>query len=583
LNFDISAYLGFRVLIEIRNENKEEKILKIRIILTSCVAFMGFFLLGTKVTYLQVYKSDFLKTKFDKQFIRIEQIEPKRGFIYDRNHNVLALSILTDSYFCMPREVEDKFNTANVLANDLKIDKNKFLNTLSNKKSFFWIIRKVPIEMSQKLKDTKFPKGIGRIKEAKRFYPKGSFCSQVLGVTGLDNRGLCGIEYKLNDYLKGKNITMSVGKDALGREIVSNRTLNIEDTADDVALTIDEMIQYSVEKNALELYNNTKSKSVTVVVEKIDTGEILAMANLPSFDGNDIVKPDLKLLKNNAVSYVYEPGSTFKVFIMAAALQENRLNLDTKFFCENGSYQLADVVINDHEKKGWLTAKEIIAYSSNIGMAKIGQNLGKDKLYSYIQAFGFGTYTGIELPGEAKGIIRHPSKWSLVSEGIVSFGQEVGVTPIQLVNAYACLANGGVLLEPRVIKSVTNGDGKEIFKFQKSEVRRVISKKTCSTIIEAMEEVVKSGTAVKVQIPGYRIAGKTGTAQKINPATRKYYADKYIASFAGFFPVSKPQIAILVIADEPQGIYWGGEICGPIFRNIAKDIICYLNIPPDGN
>jgi cell division protein FtsI (penicillin-binding protein 3) len=557
--------------------------LKIRIILTSCVAFIGFFLLGTKVTYLQVYKSDYLKTRFDKQFIRVEEIEPKRGFIYDRNKNVLALSILTDSYFCMPREVENKIAAANILASDLQIDKNKFLNMLANKKSFFWVQRKVPIEISQKLKNTHLPKGIGRIKEAKRFYPKGSMASHILGVTGLDNRGLCGIEYKLNEYLKGTNTTISVGKDALGREIVSNKSLNIEDTASDVTLTIDEMIQYSAEKNALELYNTTKSKSVTIVVEKIDTGEILAMTNIPAFDGNDIDKTDLKLLKNNAVSYVYEPGSTFKVFIMAAALEEHRLNLDTKFFCENGTYQLADVVINDHEKRGWLTAKEVMAYSSNIGMAKIGQDLGKQKLYSYIQAFGFGTYTGIELPGEAKGIIRHPSKWSLVSEGIVSFGQEVGVTPIQLVNAYACLANNGILLEPRIIKSITNGSGDEIFKFQKSEVRRVISKQTCSKIVEAMEEVVKSGTAVKVQIPGYRIAGKTGTAQKINPATRTYYSDKYIASFAGFFPVSKPQIAILVIADEPQGIYWGGEICGPVFRNIAKDIICYLNIPPDGN
>ncbi|MFC1546414.1 peptidoglycan D,D-transpeptidase FtsI family protein [bacterium] len=555
-----------------------------RIIQTTLLLFTAFLLLGSKVTYLQVYKSNYLKSIFHKQFQKVEDIEPIRGYIYDCNGTILALSTLNDSYYCMPQDLESIETTADMLSNLLDLEKESLLKKLRDRTGFFWIKRKAAIDDSRSLLSKRLSKGIGIIKEAKRFYPRKDFACHVIGITGLDNHGLSGTEYKLDSYLRASSKQLRISKDALGRDVVTSDTLSIEEnTASNVYLTIDEVIQHSAEKHADTLFKKTKSKAVSIVVQKVETGEILALVNRPSFDGNAITKDDLKVLKNRVVTDVYEPGSTLKVCVAAAAIEEKVVGLNTKLFCENGKYKIGTFSIEDHDKYGTLDVRDIIAHSSNIGMAKIGQRLGKDKLYEWLKSFGFGNYTGIELPGEVKGILRHPKEWSTISASVIAFGQEIGVTSIQTVCAYSCIANNGILLEPRIIKSVRNFENEKTTLYKKRVVRKVISADTCRKIIEAMEQVVIKGTAASVQYDGYRIACKTGTAQKIDPKTGKYSNKKYIASIAGFFPAQKPEVTILVMADEPKGIYWGGDVCGPIFKALVKDIALDMNIPKSLN
>lgn len=557
--------------------------MKWRITATACVVFVTFFLLGSKVTYLQVYKSHDLKTIFNKQFIHTEEISPPRGTIFDRHGALLAMNMFMDSYFCMPKEVEDTQQVTRTITRWFSLQPHDVETIFKKRKHFFWIKRKVAPDEIHRGEQEFLPKGVGCIKESKRLYPRGSLACHILGATGLDNHGLSGIEYSLNKYLTGEIRTVSSGKDALGRRIVSDDTLLNTDVirGSDVYLTIDERIQYFAERCADALCQQRSPYAMTIIVQQVKTGEILAMVNRPQFDGNNVQRRDVSAMKNDAVAKIYEPGSTMKVLVGAAALQEKVVTLDTKIFCENGKYALADHVIKDHEPRGTLSFKDVIVYSSNIGMAKVGQKMGRDRLYKYFLSFGFGNYSGICLPGDAKGIVRHPKLWSGLSTSISAFGQEIGVTPIQLITAYSCIANHGILLEPQIIRTIKDAQGKDVSSFRIRKVRRVISDAVCAQMIDAMEDVVERGTAENVQLPGYRIAGKTGTAQKMDTATRRYSETGYISSFCGFFPVSDPQITILVIVDEPQGVYWGGEVCGPVFKTLAKEIVTYLHIPPD--
>ncbi|MFH1714688.1 MAG: penicillin-binding protein 2 [Elusimicrobiota bacterium] len=556
--------------------------MKWRVIVNALMVFIVFLLLGAKVAYLQVLQHDSLKTIFEKQFIKQEAIEPIRGEILDVKGELLAVSILVDSYYCMPNEVEDPKKTALFLSNYLDLDANNLEKDIRRKKTFFWIKRKVLPQEAIKINSKNLPQGIGHIKEGMRCYPKAGLASHVIGISSTDNRGLLGVEYKFNDFLKGDTITWNNGKDALGRKVASDSAVYADNrTSNNIYLTFDEVIQHIAERNADKLWQKNKPEAISIVVQKIDTGEILAMVSRPNFDVNNIKSASSRSLSNNSVSMVYEPGSTLKVFVAAAAIEEKIADLDTVIDCENGKLAVEDHVITDHEKKGMLSLKEVISYSSNIGMAKIGQQLGNERLYKYLVSFGFGSFTGITLPGESRGLFRYPNEWSEISKSVIAFGQEIGINPIQLIAGYSCIANKGVLLEPRIIKYIKDYDGNVIRDFSPRVVRRVVSEGTCKKIIEAMEAVVSKGsTGDLAGVPGYRVAGKTGTAQKIDKATNKYSEDKYIASFAGFFPANDPKISIVVIVDEPKGVYWGGDVCAPIFASIVREIAWYLKIPP---
>ncbi|MDR0675410.1 MAG: penicillin-binding protein 2, partial [Elusimicrobiota bacterium] len=481
-------------------------------------------------------------------------------------------------YFCFPQKIisqEEKRNAVNFVNQKLKIPKDDFLKKLKKYKKFFWLIR---LFCDGKIDKIDLPKGIERIKEEKRFYPNGKLASHVLGYTGFDGIGLSGIEYSMEYVLRGSAIKFYNEKDAKGRQLNSEEFFKVENLEpQNLYLTIDKNIQFIAEEYLEELYKNTKAEAATIIIQNIKTGEIIALANFPNFDGNELQK-NIKLLKNDGINKVYEPGSTIKVLIAGAALEDNLYKIDDKIYCEKGRFKVYNHIIRDHDKKfKELTLEEILIYSSNIGMAKIGEKMGKNRLYYYLQKFGFGNNTGIDLPGEEKGLLKHPKNWDKLSEYILPFGQGFGVTAIQTIAAISAIGNKGIFMEPKIIKSIQK-DG-IIYEQKPREIRQIFSEKVCKELLNAMENVVMIGTAKVLQIEGYRIGAKTGTAQKIDRSTGKYSKESYISSLIGIFPLNEPQFSILAVVDSPKGVYYGGEVCGETMRKIIKDMIYYYKIP----
>ena len=539
-----------------------------------------FIVLFFRILYIQTVKSfdyrDFLK----KQLVKSEEVRNLRGNVYDRNGELLAFSNLKYSYFCFPKKVKDSTEIANFLFNKLHIQQQVFFDKLAKAKGFFWIVRKFEsaADVDTKSEKLKMPTGMDRVKEEKRFYPNGNLAAHVLGYTGLDNKGLSGIEYSLEDTLKGSVIKIKKERDAKGRDLQPDEVLKIENSkSQNVYLTIDKNIQFIVEKHLQKMFEKNKPESATVIVQDIKTGEILALANLPTFDANEI-QDDVKDLKNDAVGKVYEPGSTLKILVAGAAIEEGLFTLKDKIYCERGKFAVFNHVIKDHDKAYMdLPLEDVLAYSSNVGMAKVGEKLGKEKMFYYLQKFGFGCYTGIELPGEERGLLKNDRTMYDISPYMLAFGQGLGVTGIQLVNAFSAIANKGVMVEPKIIKAIEK-DG--LMQEQKTRViRRILSEKVCEDLMYAMGQVVLKGTAQNVKISGYKTCGKTGTAQKLDKNTKTYSEYDYIASFIGIFPADRPMFTILVIADSPRGVYWGGDVCGPVFRDIAKELAYYYKIP----
>ena len=515
----------------------------------------------------------------EKQYIQTIEIKPKRGTIYDCQGRELVLTIDVESLCAFPRQIENKPEAAARIARIINADAGEIRNKLESDKYFVWLARKLDVEKARELKALNL-KGIDFIKEGKRFYPDGVLANQVLGYVGLDNDGLTGVEKYFDEYIKGESSYLTQGKDAKGRGVL-NDTQNcyISNNSNDIVLSIDRNIQYLAEKELDAAWSQYHGRQALIIVQRTKTGEILALAGRPTFDRNKIGDSSMNEMRLKAISDFYEPGSTFKVISAAAALEEKVVAPDDRYFCENGSYKVGPTVIRDHEKEGWLTFAQVLERSSNIGMAKVADKLGKDKLYYYAKLFGFGGLTGIELPGETEGLLRQPRDWSGVSLGRIAFGQEIGVTPLQLINAVNAVANGGVLMQPFIVKCIRNKNGTIIKDFKPQVVRRVISADTAKTLTEILQGVVERGTGVMAQVKGYDIAGKTGTAQKIDPDLHKYSPTKYVASFVGYLPADNPEVTILVIIDEPKEIHWGGSVCAPVFGQVAKDIMRYLNIP----
>jgi len=540
---------------------------------------LGLVLVG-RLVQLQIIQHDRLAAQSDRQYLRTVEITSGRGNIYDRNRNQLATNIQVESVYADPKSITDKNNTARILATALKLNPKVVLKKLRSDRHFVWIKRKGEMNSVEKLKQLDLS-GIGFIAEAKRYYPKRKLAASTLGFVGLDNQGLAGVEHFHQAVLKGNPQRSVLEKDARGRFLwTAAYAQEINKGKRDVVLTLDEVIQFTAERELKKQVQEYQAKSGLAIVMDPFTGAIYALASAPEFNPNNYSAYPKSLWRNDAVASAYEPGSIFKPIVAAATLEEGLAGPDDIFFCENGSLRIGKSRIGeaDNHQFGWMTLRNIIAKSSNIGAIKIAQKLGKDRFFGYMQKFGFGGKLGIDLPGEASGSLQSLPQWSGLSLASMSFGHEIAVTPIQMASAIATIANGGTLVRPRMTQSILkNGTIEKTF--EPEVMQSVLSEETSRQMINILKSVVKTGTGSKAAIPGFEVAGKTGTAQKIDPATHSYSKSKYLASFIGFVPADAPRLVILVMIDEPQKSYWGGEVAAPVFQRIARKTLRYLNIP----
>ena len=552
----------------------------VRLLIIAGVVFLWMTAVFGRLTYLQLFlHSEYLARALRQQQRTIE-ITPERGAIYDLNKRPLAMSIPVDSAFAVPGEIADENLAARLLSGVVDVPEEVLEERFESSKSFVWISRKLPPEKAEAITALNL-KGVYLQKENQRFYPKRDLAAHVLGFVDMDEKGLGGIEYELDSEIRGESGKIVVMEDAKKRWFdASQAKLN---NGADVVLTLDEKIQYLAERELDAAIAQTRAIAGTAIVMNPNNGEILALANWPTFNPNKANEAPAEARMDRAVSALYEPGSTFKLVTLAAAFNEGITRPDEVFDCENGSVLVAGHRIHDHKAFQLLTVSQILAESSDVGAIKIALRLQAPRFYDYIRAFGFGALTGVDLPGETKGILRPVNDWGSFSIGSISMGQEVGVTPIQLITAVSAIANGGLLYRPHVVEELER-DGRALPAegvLAPTEPRRVIRPETAATMRQLMEGVVLYGTGPKAHLDGWTSAGKTGTAQKIDPSTGRYSRTHYIASFTGFAPINNPAVAILVSLDSPVGEHEGGEVAAPVFKRIAEEVLTYLDVPRD--
>jgi cell division protein FtsI (penicillin-binding protein 3) len=532
-----------------------------------------------RLTYLQIFRYGSFAERAQHQQQRTAELSPRRGMIYDRAGRELAMSISVDSVFAVPSEIPNLASTVSLISHITKSDPRELLAKCKASKSFCWLARKADVDVADRIRSLNLS-GIHFQKESKRFYPKRELAAQILGYVGMDDQGLSGIERQYEDGLQGKPGTMVVSVDAHKKWFSSVEKQ--PEAGQSVVLTIDEQIQYIAERELAAQMEHTNAEAGTVVVENPHTGEILALANYPTFNPNLSREITPQRLKDHAVSDVYEPGSTFKLVTIAAALEEKITRPTEVFDCQMGSIVVNGMRIHDDEKWGNLTVAEILAHSSEVGAIKIGLRLGDDRFYKYIRGFGFGQQTGIELPGETRGLTKPVSRWSKVSIAAISTGQEIGVSPLQLAAMVSTIANDGVRMPPHIVAATTDPQlAPQPASFHSGEKIRVISPTTAAEMKQMMQGVVLTGTGRKAILEGYSSAGKTGTAQKVDSLTHAYSRTKYIASFAGFAPINDPSIVVAVIIDSPVGPHHGADISAPVFQRISQQVLEYLHTPHD--
>lgn len=556
---------------------------KFRIILMTGLIVVGFLLIAGRMFQLQVLKKEELYRLASQQHRVQIPIVPKRGTIYDSKENELAVSVEVDSVYADPRKIIELDKTVQTIASVLQVDRQELVKRLKRGRSFEWIQRKISPKEAEQIKSLQLP-GIYFLKENRRFYPNGTLAAHVIGFVGLDSKGLEGVEYQYDSLLQGDNEVMTIERDAHGREIaLGDFHLKGGSHIRNIILTLDKPIQHIVEmelRNAVEKWG---AKGGMVIAMDPFTGRVLAMASYPSFDPNQFIQYRSRNWRNRAIANTFEPGSLFKAFLAAAAIEEKAVRPSDSFYCENGEYTVYDRTIHDHSKHGWLTFQQIIKFSSNIGASKVGEKMGKERFYQYLKAFGFGEKTRIGLPGEEKGVLHHPRYWVPVTLSTISFGQGVSVTGIQLVTALSAIANGGMLMKPYVVEKITDEKGQPTQSFQPEAVRRVISEETARTLSNLLKSTTEKGGTGEMAVPnGYEVAGKTGTAQKPDPLLGGYSEHRYISGFMGFVPLDRPKMVVLVIIDEPQGNSYGGVVAAPVFRVIIEKALPHLNLFPKG-
>ncbi len=538
-----------------------------------CVAICG------RLVYLQIFRYGSFVKQAEHQQQREIPLSAKRGVIYDRAGHELAMSVLVDSAFAVPTEVKDLPTAVSLITRITGEDRNVVLADCRNHKTFCWVARKADDETIERIKSLNL-QGIHFQKEPKRFYPARDLAAQVVGTVGMEDSGQSGIEHEFDDELRGRAGRMFISVDAR-RQWFSDVEKQPE-PGESLVLTIDKNIQYIAEKELDQAIHDTQAIAGTVIVENPHTGEILALANRPTFNPNLRKEITPNALTNRAVSYVYEPGSTFKLVTISAALEEKLTNPNEVFDCQMGSIVYNGMRIRDSRPHGLLPVWGVLAESSDVGAIRIALRLGEDRFYKYIRAFGFGQQTGIELPGETRGLTKPVSRWSKVSIAAISMGQEIGISPLQLAGLISTFANDGVWVAPRIVAGKVEPNGApQTVAFHPGASRRVISSYTAAEMRSMMQKVVLEGTGRKAILEGYTSAGKTGTAQKVDPATGAYSKTKYIGSFAGFAPLNNPQIVVAVILDSAVGLHQGGQVSAPVFRRVAQQVLEYLHTPHD--
>lgn len=551
--------------------------------------------IGVRLVYLQINQHEWLAEQASDQ--RRNQVKSKqlRGTIYDRSERALAMSVQAKSLFADPAEIEDVEAASKKIAAVLKLKQGDVFNQLTrakeDNKRFVYLARRLDEEQAKRindaLKDTDLRKfdepryaGLHWREEQKRSYPYKTLAAQVVGFSNSEDVGSAGIEQSQEDLLHGVVIKKWQNRDRLGRVYEEEETEEREPPKD-IVLTISNSIQYKTEQALEEAAKASNAKSGMAIVLDPKNGEVLAMANYPTFDPNKFNEIAPEMLTNRAVQSMYSPGSVFKLMTYAAALQENMIRPDGEIDCRKGFIEVAGHRFNDPHATKIMSYSDAFAVSSNYAAIKTALGLGKEKFYSYALQFGFGTPTGIELPAEARGQIRPPATWFGDSLASMSIGYELNVTALQAASAYATIANDGVRIKPRIIKEIRAADGR-VLPAPEIEKTRIINSEAARGLRQMLRQVVLKGTAKRAQLAGYTSAGKTGTAWKYDPKIRAYNPAKYVSSFVGFAPADNPSVVIAVVMDEPQGgARDGGQVSAPVFRQIAEQILPELNIAPD--
>jgi len=567
----------------VKKKKQKKNNIRPRVYIVLVFFIAAFSLIFARAFQLQVIESDSLKKMASRQHVRSVNLKSKRGGIYDRNLKELAISIDVDSIYAQPRRITARRSLSRTLAPITGMSARRIEHKLGSAKAFVWLKRQIDLDEGAREKIAAM-KGVGIIKESRRYYPNKGLAANLIGFTGVDSNGLEGIEHSYNRYLVGATRRISGGRDARGRLILYGDTDNVVPVEGmSVELTIDKTIQYVAESALGKAIESTGAKGGMAVVLSPATGEVLAMATAPSFDPNKLRRTSPALWRNRTVTDAFEPGSVVKVFMVSGALEDGIVSPNDIFFCENGKYRVADRVLHDAEKNGWLSVSNIIKHSSNIGASKIAEKMGKERLYRYFSAFGLGSKTGLDLPGETSGRLPLVKNWSGVTLHTLSFGQGLSVSSIQLASALGAIANGGFLMRPYIVKEVLDGNGETVKANNPVIVRRVISAKTANTVRRMMMAVTSpDGTGTKAALAGFSVAGKTGTAQKPDFEKGGYKRGAYVSSFFGFVPAEKPALTIVVTLDEPQNGYYGGEVAAPVFKEIASKSLSYLGVMPLG-
>jgi cell division protein FtsI (penicillin-binding protein 3) len=504
-------------------------------------------------------------------------LHAQRGPIVDRHGAPLATSTAAESLFAQPRQVGDPVRAAERLSPLIDVPADELHAQLVAGKPFVWLRRRLEPAVAARVKALREP-GLGFLPEPLRLYPNRELAAHVVGFEGVDG-GLEGIERAWNAELAGTAGKALVGRDALGRDVVHQQILRAPAPGRGVMLTIDKTIQYLAERELDAAYRRTGSKAAMAVVMDPKTGDVLAIAIRPTFNPNTFMDAGKEQWRNRSVTDPFEPGSTFKAILAAAAIEERVVTPDDRIYAENGQITIARATIHDWKKYGWLTFGEVLQNSSNVGSIKVGLSLGRERYHRYMSGFGFGALTNVGFAGESRGLLRDPAKWSALSLPTMSIGQEISVTAVQMVAAFGAIANGGTLMQPRIVRSVFGPDGREQRRMEPRAVRQVVSAETAKTVTQMLVNVVAGGTGRHAAIPGYDVAGKTGTAQKLDPATKKYSRAPGVLSFVGFAPADDPKFVMLVMLDEPKNEMWGSEAAAPIFSAIGREVLRYLEIP----
>lgn len=526
-------------------------------------------ILAGRLVSLQFWSEKIYSARAKSQHIKTTVLQAGRGRILDRQGRVLATNLEAESFF-VNRILDSKDLRAIAVRFSSHAKESRMLKRLQERQSFVWLARKVFDGPSRE----KIPKGVGRMVEMRRSYPMGALAGQVLGYTDIDNLGIEGVERAFNPQLVGRPGKMEYRVDARGKVLGAlGKILELPEDGEDIVLTLDSDFQSIVEEELTSAVAKFQADSGMAILMSPESGEVLAMANVPLYDPNAFGDFEGGIRRNRTVTDHFEPGSTFKIVALSGAIEDRTYGPEDEIFCENGEIEVAGDTIRDSHPSAWLTVQEVMAQSSNIGILKIARRIGQAGIFRYVRLFGFGSETAGGFPGESSGEVRHPSKWSGRSLETISIGQEISVTALQMVAAYGAIANGGELLAPRIRfrRASTDSEGEV--------VRRVVSEETAALVTRILERVVSHGTGSNAQVPGYRVAGKTGTAQRASRGGKGYDPDRYISSFIGFLPVERPEYLFFVVVDSPKGIHWGSQVAAPVFSRVMNRILSLRKTP----